>query len=125
MMNRDQQQPMNTGDISTAAGQATSREYTAETQEIDFSPEQHDIWKDLYAGVHRPYLLEHLSRAYIQGMDLLKLDPDHIPTVAYLNERIEPRTGWRIERTVVRYTLADDWYKKFAKHIFLITDYLR
>ncbi len=125
MMNSNPQQPMNTGDISTAAGQATSSEYTAETQEIDFTPAQHAIWKDLYAGVHRPYLLEHLCRAYIQGMDMLKLDPDHIPTVAYLNERIEPKTGWRIERTVVRYTLAEDWYKKFAQRIFLITDYLR
>ena len=56
---------------------------------------------------------------------LLKLDPRRIPTVSYLNEQIQPRTGWRIERTVVRYTLADDWYQKFAQRIFLITDYLR
>ncbi len=38
---------------------------------------------------------------------------------------IHPRTGWRIERTAVRYTLAEDWYQKFARRIFLITDYLR
>ena len=49
----------------------------------------------------------------------------HIPTVAHLNDHITPRTGWHIERTVVRYTLADDWYKKFSQRIFLITDYLR
>jgi phenylalanine-4-hydroxylase len=55
----------------------------------------------------------------------LELDPHHIPTLAHLNENITPRTGWHIERTVVRYTLADDWYKKFAQRIFLITDYLR
>ncbi|HKI53539.1 MAG TPA: hypothetical protein VJ987_05400, partial [Anaerolineales bacterium] len=30
-----------------------------------------------------------------------------------------------IERTAVRYTLADDRYKKFANRVFLITDYLR
>ena len=58
-------------------------------------------------------------------MALLRLDPQRIPSVAYLNERIQPRTGWRIQRTAVRYTLADDWYKKFAQRIFLITDYLR
>ena len=55
----------------------------------------------------------------------VQLDPRRIPTVAHLNERIQPRTGWRIERTAVRYTLADDWYQKFARRIFLITDYLR
>jgi phenylalanine-4-hydroxylase len=119
------QQPMNTGDISTAAGQAVSQEYTATTQEIQFTDEQHSIWEDLYAGVHRPYLLEHLTNEWVQGLELLKLDPRRIPTVAQLNKQIEPRTGWRIERTVVRYTLADDWYKKFAQRIFLITDYLR
>jgi len=70
-------------------------------------------------------LLEHLCREYIHGLNLLKLDPQHIPTVAHLNERISPRTGWHIERTAVRYTLADDWYKKFANRTFLITDYLR
>jgi phenylalanine-4-hydroxylase len=79
----------------------------------------------LYAGIHQPYLLEHLCREYHRGLELLDLDPHHIPTVAHLNGRITPRTGWRIERTVVRYTLADDWYKKFAQRIFLITDYLR
>jgi phenylalanine-4-hydroxylase len=102
-----------------------SREYTAENQEISFSADQHAIWADLFTGIHRPYLLEHLCHEYIYGLELLQLDPLHIPTVAYLNERINPRTGWRIERTAVRYTLADDWYKKFAQRIFLITDYLR
>ena len=70
-------------------------------------------------------MLEHLSREFIHGLDLLQLDPHRIPTVAHLNEQIQSRTGWRIERTAVRYTLADDWYAKFAQRIFLITDYLR
>jgi phenylalanine-4-hydroxylase len=70
-------------------------------------------------------LLEHLCQPFIDGLALLQLDPRRIPTVAYLSERINPRTGWRIERTAVRYTLADDWYAKFAQRIFLITDYLR
>ena len=39
--------------------------------------------------------------------------------------QINPRTGWTIERTAVRYTNANDWYQKFARRTFLITDYLR
>lgn len=113
-----------TGDIVDDA-RNREREYTAETQEIEFTAEQHAIWADLFAGIHRPHLLEHLCPEYWQGFQLLDLDPQRIPTVAYLNGRIEPRTGWRIERTAVRYTKADDWYKKFAQRIFLITDYLR
>ncbi|MEW6287239.1 MAG: hypothetical protein AB1509_13535 [Chloroflexota bacterium] len=118
------QTPIYTGDI--AAQQIDpAQEYTADNQEINFTAEQHAIWADLFAGIHQPYLLEHLCREYHRGLELLELDPYHIPTVAHLNGHITPRTGWRVERTVVRYTPADDWYKKFAQRIFLITDYLR
>jgi phenylalanine-4-hydroxylase len=123
-MTTNQNPPIYTGDIAEQHIDPT-REYSAENQEIDFSSEQHAIWADLFAGIHQPYLLEHLCSEYKVGMELLQLDPHRIPTVAHLNDRITPRTGWHIERTVVRYTLADDWYKKFAQRIFLITDYLR
>jgi phenylalanine-4-hydroxylase len=116
--------PVYTGDI-VKEQLDPAREYSADNQEIIFSEEQHGVWADLFAGIHRPYLLEHLCREYVRGLGLLKLDPQRIPTVRYLNEQIQTRTGWRIERTVVRYTLADDWYAKFARRIFLITDYLR
>ena len=123
-MTENQNSPTYTGDIA-AEHLDPAREYTAETQEITFSDEQHVIWADLFAGVHQPYLLEQICQEFTEGLALLQLDPRRIPTVAYLNERIGPRTGWRIERTAVRYTIADDWYRKFAKRIFLITDYLR
>jgi len=116
--------PLYTGDIAEQRLDP-SREYTAETQEIIFSPAQHAIWADLFAGVHQPSFLKHICREFTQGLALLRLDPQRIPTVAWLNERIQPRTGWRIERTAVRYTPADDWYRKFAQRVFLITDYLR
>ncbi|MDD5368491.1 MAG: hypothetical protein PHQ40_05360 [Anaerolineaceae bacterium] len=123
-MSENQNRTYYTGDI---AGQSIdpTREYTAATQEITFTAEQQGIWADLFAGIHRPYLLEHLCHVFIDGLALLQLDPLRIPTVAFLNERIHPRTGWRIERTAVRYTPADDWYAKFAQRIFMITDYLR
>ncbi len=123
-MNDTDKRPAYTGDIAKAEIDP-NREYTAESQEIAFTGEQHAIWADLYAGIHRPYLLEHICREFSQGLALLKLDPRRIPTLAELNEQIHPRTGWSIERTVVRYTPADDWYKKFARRIFMVTDYLR
>ena len=123
-MTANQNPTFYTGDIAEQHIDPT-REYSAENQEIAFSGEQHAIWADLFSGIHQPYLLEHICREFREGLALLELDPQHIPTVAHLNDHITPRTGWRIERTIVRYTLADDWYKKFAQRIFLITDYLR
>ena len=118
------QKPIYTGDIAEQQIDP-SLEYSAENQEIDFTSEQHAIWADLFAGVNQPYLMEHICQEFKDGLRLLALNPHHIPTVAHLNDHITPHTGWRIERTVVRYTLADDWYKKFSQRIFLITDYLR
>jgi phenylalanine-4-hydroxylase len=123
-MDKHDKQTVYTGDIARQSLDP-SREYTHATQEINFSPEQHAIWANLYRGIYQPYLLEHLPHEYLVGHELLKLGPQRIPTIAYLSERITPRTGWRIERTAVRYTPADDWYVKFAQRIFLITDYLR
>lgn len=123
-MTTNQKTPGYTGDIA-AQHIDPSKEYSAQNQEIVFSEEQHAIWADLYAGIHQSYLVEHLCKEFKTGLELLELDPHHIPTVAHLNAHITSRTGWQIERTVIRYTMADDWYKKFAQRIFLITDYLR
>jgi phenylalanine-4-hydroxylase len=123
-MAMNQKTPAYTGDIA-AQHIDPVREYSTESQEIDFTSEQQAIWADLFAGIHQPYLMEHICQEYKDGFSLLELDPQHIPTVAHLNDRITPRTGWHIERTVIRYTLADDWYQKFAQRVFLITDYLR
>lgn len=123
-MDTEKSMPVYTGDIRKQA-QTGEEEYTRATQEISFSDAQHAVWADLYAGIYQPHFLEHLCQEYKDGFELLGLDPRRIPSAAYLEERIRPRTGWRIERTAVRYTPADDWYVKFAQRVFLITDYLR
>src|SRR5512144_2512999 len=99
-MTTNQNSPTYTGDIAPPGQHIDpAREYSTENQEIAFSAEQHAIWADLYEGVHQPYLLEHICQEYKDGLALLQLDPRQIPTVAYLNEQITPRTGWHIERT--------------------------
>ena len=123
-MTTNQNPPSYTGDIAEQHIDP-AREYSTTNQEIAFSDEQHAIWADLFVGIHQSYLMEHLCQEWKDGLKLLELDPHHIPTVAHLNDHITPRTGWHIERTAVRYTLAEDWYKKFAQRTFLITDYLR
>ena len=123
-MTTNQKAPGYTGDIAEQHIDP-SQEYSTANQELVFSDGQHSIWADLFAGIHQSYLMEHLCQEFKTGLNLLELDPHHIPTVAHLNKQITPRTGWHIERTAVRYTMADDWYRKFSQRTFLITDYLR
>lgn len=91
---------------------------------MEFEAELHNIWKALY-HLQLPGVKEYACSDYLKGFDLLELPDDHIPSMEFLNERITPRTGWRTERTSVRYTDAVPWYNKFRQKIFLITDYMR
>ncbi len=92
--------------------------------DVEFTPEQHGIWRDLY-NRQAPQVKKYACRAYLEGSENLRLPEDRIPSTQWLNERIEPRTGWRTLRTKVRYSDAVQWYNHFAKKEFLITDYVR
>ncbi len=92
--------------------------------DVEFTAEQHDIWKELYKR-QAPQVEKYACREYLEGSEYLKLPPDRIPSVQWLNERLEPRTGWKTLRTKVRYSDAVQWYTHFAKKEFLITDYVR
>ncbi len=92
--------------------------------DVEFTEEQHGIWRDLYAR-QLPQVQKYACHEYLEGADNLKLPPDQIPSVPWLNERIMPRTGWKTLRTRVRYSDAVQWYAHFAAREFLITDYVR
>jgi phenylalanine-4-hydroxylase len=92
--------------------------------DVEFTPEHHDIWKTLYAR-QAPQVRQFACREYLEGSENLKLPPDRVPSVQWLNERITPRTGWKTLRTKVRYSDAVQWYSHFARREFLITDYVR
>jgi phenylalanine-4-hydroxylase len=91
---------------------------------MEFSQESHDIWQALYQQ-QLPGIRAYACSDYLHGFEQLQLPEDHIPSLEHLNERITPRTGWRVERTGVRYTDAVPWYYKFNQRIFLVTDYMR
>lgn len=91
---------------------------------MEFTPEQHKTWAELYRR-QIPRIEKYACRDYLSGFEILALPAAEIPSEQFLNAAITPRTGWRIERTDVRYTDADEWYRKFDQRIFLITDYMR
>lgn len=92
--------------------------------DVEFTEEQHDIWRSLYA-VQAPKVKRYACSEYLEGSENLSLPADRIPSVQWLNERITPRTGWKTVRTKVRYSDAVQWYKHFARKEFLVTDYVR
>lgn len=91
---------------------------------MDFDVELHGIWGSLYKA-QLPQTMKYACSDYLLGFEQLELPADNIPSLEHLNDRITPRTGWRVERTAVRYTDAVPWYHKFKQRIFLLTDYMR
>ncbi|MDH3605815.1 MAG: hypothetical protein OER12_02330 [Acidimicrobiia bacterium] len=92
--------------------------------DIEFTPEQHKTWAELYRR-QEPRVRQHASALYLEGFDKLELPSDEIPTLEYLNSRIPAASGWTVVRTDVRFTDADEWYKFFDRHEFLVTNYMR
>jgi phenylalanine-4-hydroxylase len=92
--------------------------------DVEFTAEQHEIWRMLYER-QAPKVKQYACNEYLEGSQNLKLPPDHIPSIQWLNERITPRTGWKTIRTRVRYSDAVQWYQHFARKEFLVTDYVR
>ena len=91
-----------TGDIG-AKVMNTTEEYTVDNQEITFTPAQHKIWSDLYAGIFQPHFLEHICQEYHQGFELLGLAEHQIPSVADLRSEDHPNIS---ETGILALTLA-------------------
>lgn len=89
-----------------------------------FTDDQHGAWAELYSR-QVPRVREHACSLYLEGFDLLEMSADRIPTLDSLNAKVGSATGWRVIRTDVRYSGADQWYRHFSRREFLVTDYMR
>ncbi len=89
-----------------------------------FTEEQHATWAELFRR-QVPRVEKWAATEYLEGFELLDMPADRIPSLAFLNSKITPATGWEIVRTDVRYTDADEWYRQFDQKHFLITNYMR
>lgn len=54
----------------------------------------HAVWQQLFR--RRMRALSHTaSRIFLEGVDAIGLDPDHVPDLAAINARLSRRTGWQ------------------------------
>lgn len=91
---------------------------------MEFTDEHHRVWSTLFTR-QLPKVRDCACREYLDGLEILDLPCERIPSLEYLNSRISPRTGWAAVRTHVRYTDAGPWYESFARKRFLVTDFMR
>ncbi len=91
---------------------------------MEFTADQHKMWATLCSR-QVPSANKLACKEFLDGLDILGLSLDRIPSLAELNSAITPKTGWKVVRTPVRYSDALPWYESFAKKHFMVTDYMR
>jgi phenylalanine-4-hydroxylase len=108
---------MKTETLSVAVPYLIEQEYGA------YNDEQHAVWSELVGRV-LPELEKHASRAYLDGFQIIGLQPDQLPRLASISARLEPRTGWN-STPVSGFLPAPAFFEMLAARRFPTTTWLR
>lgn len=108
---------MTTATLSAAAPYLIQQDYAA------YTDEQHAVWAELVGRV-LPNVQRHAAREYLEGFDIIGLQPDHLPNLAAISERLAPRTGWS-STPVSGFLPAPAFFEMLANRLFPTTTWLR
>lgn len=108
---------MKTAMLAAAAPYIIEQDYAAYTEE------QHNVWAELVGRIY-PELEKHAARAYLEGFDIIGLQPDRLPKLAAISARLAPRTGWS-STPVSGFLPAPAFFEMLANRLFPTTTWLR
>ena len=103
--------------LPAAASYLIRQDYSAYTRE------QHDVWAELVERVY-PELERHAAREYLEGFEIIGLQPDCLPHLGSISARLEPRTGWN-STPVSGFLPAPAFFEMLATRRFPTTTWLR
>ncbi len=88
-----------------------------------FTAEDHRVWDLLFAR-QVDLLGSRVVTPFLEGIDLLRLSHPGVPDLAELNDRLEPRTGWR---TVAVPGLVPDeiFFAMLSDRVFPVGNFIR
>jgi phenylalanine-4-hydroxylase len=88
-----------------------------------FSAEDHRVWDLLFAR-QQARLAGRTVKAFEEGLDLLRLDRPGIPEFEALNDKLLPRTGWKV--VAVPGLLPDEiFFRHLSKRQFPAGNFIR
>ena len=93
-------------------------------KDIAFTKEQNNIWHQLFDNQIQN-VERFACKEFLQGFQILNLSNKKVPLLNSINKKITPITSWQATRTKIRYSGALPWYQHFARHEFIVTNYLR
>jgi phenylalanine-4-hydroxylase len=102
----------------TAAAQ-----YLIEQNYAAYTEEQHAVWGELVGRV-LPNVEKHAAHEYLEGFQIIGLQPDRLPNLAEITKRLGPRTGWS-STPVSGFLPAPAFFEMLANRLFPTTTWLR
>jgi phenylalanine-4-hydroxylase len=88
-----------------------------------YTPEEHRVWQAISAAL-KPAQEKHACAEYLACLRRLDFDPDHIPQLAAINEKVKAISGFRLE-PVAGLVQPRVFLESLADGIFLCTQYIR
>lgn len=89
----------------------------------EYTPDQHAVWAELLHRVY-PQLEQHAAQEYLDGFQIIGLEPDRIPRLDVISARLAPRTGWS-STPVTGFLPAPAFFEMLATRRFPTTTWLR
>lgn len=114
---------MNETHVLDRPPEGASADWTIPQNWDAFTAEEHAVWDTLFERQAR-LLPGRASKAYLHGLDLLKLSDGGIPHFEELSERLMKRTGWQV--VAVPGLVPDDvFFDHMANRRFVAGNFIR
>jgi phenylalanine-4-hydroxylase len=89
----------------------------------EYPDEDHKIWGELF-NRQMEMLPGRASEAYFDGVRVLGMTPDRLPSLADMSNRLDEATGWKVAR-IPGLLHEKDFFNLLANRTFPSTDYIR
>jgi phenylalanine-4-hydroxylase len=88
-----------------------------------YTEEEHQVWRAIWEAL-RPAHQRHACAEYIEGLKKLDFEPDRIPQLREVNEKVHAISGFRLE-PVAGLVQPRVFLENLADGVFLCTQYIR
>jgi phenylalanine-4-hydroxylase len=88
-----------------------------------YTPEEHQVWKTIWTALE-PAHQQHACAEYLASLRRLSFDPDRIPQLREVNEKVQAISGFRLE-PVAGLVQPRVFLENLANGVFLCTQYIR
>jgi phenylalanine-4-hydroxylase len=88
-----------------------------------YTAEEHQVWRTIWAALE-PAHQQHACAEYLASLRRLSFDPDRIPQLREVNEKVQAISGFRLE-PVAGLVQPRVFLENLANGVFLCTQYIR